>query len=110
MRRPTAGQAAAWGSGLDLWGDPPLNGGMDGGDFTLSFWEIARASFFSAFINIVYALVALLLVLATLRFVDRFVVTSVDFLDEIRKGNVAAAIFAGLTVIAIALIISFALR
>lgn len=83
---------------------------MNEGEFALSFWQIARASMFSALVNVVYALMALLLVLATLRFVDRFVVTSVDFLDEIRKGNVAAAIFAGLTVIAIALIISFALR
>ena len=44
-------------------------------------------------INLVYAIMALLVGVIAIRAIDRWLYTRVDFEDEIKRGNIAAAIY-----------------
>ena len=48
----------------------------------------------SLVINLIYTILALIIGIAGLKFVDYKLLKSVDLEDEIKKGNLAAAIFA----------------
>ena len=54
----------------------------------------ARASLIMMVINLVYAIVALMLGMLGLKLVDVFVLKDIDLEHEIKKGNIAAGIFA----------------
>lgn len=44
-------------------------------------------------INLVYAIMALLVGVIAIRAIDRWLYTRVDFEEEIKRGNIAAAIY-----------------
>lgn len=59
--------------------------------------------------NVVYAVLGVVIMFISYRVIDRLT-PQVDFADELRKGNVAVAIFIAAIFIAIALIIAGALN
>lgn len=70
------------------------------------FW---KATAVTLGINLVYALVALVLGTLTVRWLDKRVFPEIDFMEEIKKGNLAAAIFAGVMMLFVAVILAGAL-
>ena len=70
------------------------------------FWKATAITFV---INLVYTLVALVLGAAAVRWIDKRMYPEIDFMEEIRKGNVAAAIFAGVLLMFVAVIMAGAL-
>ena len=70
------------------------------------FWKATAITFV---INLVYALVALVVGAAAVRWIDKRMYPEIDFMEEIRKGNVAAAIFAGVLLMFVAVIMAGAL-
>lgn len=60
-------------------------------------------------INLIYALVALLVSVLALLAIDKWVFTRIDFIKEIKEGNIAAAIFHSTLVIFIGLVVATAL-
>ncbi len=64
----------------------------------------------SLVINLFYTILALIIGIAGLKFVDYKLLKSIDLEDEIKKGNLAAAIFASTILIFVALIVSFGLK
>ena len=57
-------------------------------------------------INLVYALITLLVSVFALVIIDKFVFTKIDFIEEIKKGNVAASIFQSTILIFIGLVVA----
>jgi len=57
-------------------------------------------------INLVYALITLLVSVIALLLIDKYVFTKIDFIEEIKKGNIAAAIFQSTILLFIGLVIS----
>ncbi len=70
------------------------------------FW---RATAITLAINLAYALVALVLGVLTVRFVDKRLYPEIDFVEEIKKGNLAAALFNGVLLLFVAVILAGAL-
>tara|TARA_B100001057_G_scaffold401877_1_gene413531 strand:+ start:1530 stop:1778 length:249 start_codon:yes stop_codon:yes gene_type:complete len=76
----------------------------------LAFLDIFFSSFFSLIVNVFYACLTILLAVGILWLVDRHVFKEIDFLKEIQKGNIAAAIFAGFFLLSVCLLLSFTMR
>ncbi len=57
-------------------------------------------------INLVYALITLLVSVFALVVIDKFVFTKIDFIEEIKKGNIAAALFQSTILIFIGLVVA----
>ena len=55
--------------------------------------------------KLIYAVVALGVGTLAVRFIDKVVYPEIDFMEEIKKGNIAAAIFAGILMLFIAIIL-----
>lgn len=72
-------------------------------------WEFVRAASVMLVINLIYAVVALFVGVLAVRWVDDLLLKKIDLEEEIQKGNIAAAIFGGVLVIFVALIIAMAL-
>ena len=70
------------------------------------FW---KATAITLGINLVYALVALVLGAAAVRWIDKRMFPEIDFMQEIKNGNVAAALFAGIMMLFVAVILAGAL-
>jgi uncharacterized membrane protein YjfL (UPF0719 family) len=70
------------------------------------FWKATAITFA---VNLVYALVALVLGALAVRWIDTRLYPEIDFMDEIKKGNVAAAVFAGVMMLFVAVILAGAL-
>lgn len=71
--------------------------------------EYAKASIMLLAGNLVYALISLILGVLALKAIDHFLLKSVDIEEEIKKGNIAAAIFASTILIFVALLIGLSL-
>ena len=56
-------------------------------------------------INLVYAIMALLVNVIAIRAIDRWLYTRVDFEDEIKAGNIAAAIYKSALLLFVAVVI-----
>ncbi|MEM9158197.1 MAG: DUF350 domain-containing protein [Verrucomicrobiota bacterium] len=78
--------------------------------FELNSWDILYSSLLSGSINIAYAIASVALALVLFWFVDHFILKSVNFLDEIKKGNVAAGLFSGLIILSVALVVGMSMR
>ena len=76
----------------------------------LAFLDIFFSSFFSLIVNVFYACLTILLAVGILWLVDGHVFKEIDFLNEIQKGNIAAAIFAGFFLLSVCLLLSFTMR
>ena len=72
--------------------------------------DVLFSSLISLLINVVYATFTTILALCVLWFLDHFVFKNIDFVEEIQKGNIAAAIFAGFCLLSVCLILSFTMR
>lgn len=57
-------------------------------------------------INLAYALVTLIVSVFSLVIIDKYIFTKIDFIDEIKKGNIAASIFQSTLLIFIGLVIA----
>jgi len=68
-----------------------------------------RATSITLLINLVYALVALVVGVLAVRWVDETLYKNIDFVEEIKKGNLAAAIFASVLVLFIGIVLHAAL-
>ena len=68
------------------------------------------ATFFNLGVNIVQTLVALLVAVLGLQFIDRKLLRHIDIEQELQKGNVAVAIFASTILLFVALVTVFGLR
>ena len=64
----------------------------------------------SLVINLFYTILALIIGIAGLKFVDYKLLKSIDLEEEIKKGNLAASIFASTILIFVAVIVSFGLK
>ena len=60
-------------------------------------------------VNLLYAALGVVLMFISYRVIDRLI-PQVDFSDELKRGNIAVAIFVGALFISIAMIIGGALR
>jgi uncharacterized membrane protein YjfL (UPF0719 family) len=57
-------------------------------------------------INLVYALITLIVSVFALVIIDKYVFTEIDFIEEIKKGNVAASIFQSTILIFIGMVVA----
>ena len=61
-------------------------------------------------INLIYTVLAIFIGIIALKYIDRWLLKSIDLETEIKKGNIAAAIFASTILMFIAIIIAFSLK
>jgi uncharacterized membrane protein YjfL (UPF0719 family) len=71
--------------------------------------EFAKASLMLLAGNLVYALAAVVLGVICLKLVDHFLLKKIDLEEEIKKGNVAAAIFGSTILLFVAILIGLSL-
>ena len=72
-------------------------------------YQFAGASAVMLAVNLIYAVVAFIIGVLALIAADKWIFRKVDFEEEIKKGNLAAAVFGASLTIFVALIISRAL-
>lgn len=60
-------------------------------------------------INIAYAVIALLISVIALVLIDKFIYRKIDFIEEIRDGNIAAAIFYSTLLLFVGVVVAIAL-
>ena len=72
--------------------------------------EFLTASIINLIINLVYTVVALLVGVYALLWVDKKLLKNIDIEEEMKKGNVAVAIFASTILIFVAIMIAFGFR
>lgn len=72
--------------------------------------ELLLATLINLGTNLIYTLVALALGVSALLFIDRKLLHKVDIEEELKKGNIAVAIFASTILMFVALIVSFGLH
>ena len=70
------------------------------------FWKATAITFV---INLVYAVVALILGVIAVRWIDRHIYTEIDFIEEVKRGNMAAAIYASVLLLFVGMILAAAL-
>ncbi|MBI1422466.1 MAG: DUF350 domain-containing protein [Gammaproteobacteria bacterium] len=61
-------------------------------------------------ISLAYAIATLLVSVITLYLVDHYLYRKIDFIDEIKKGNIAASIFYSVLLIFVAVIVTVAIN
>ena len=61
-------------------------------------------------INLAYTIIALMVGIVGLKFVDYKLLKSINLEEEIKKGNIAASIFASTILVFVGLIVSFGLQ
>jgi len=72
--------------------------------------EFFSASIINLLINLTYTIVALLVGVYGLLWVDKKLLKDIDIQGEMKKGNVAVSIFASTILIFVAIIIAFGFR
>ena len=73
-------------------------------------WSYLAATSLQLGVNLVYTVFAILIGIVALKFIDKWLLRSIDLEVEIKKGNIAAAIFASTILMFIAVIIAFSLK
>jgi hypothetical protein len=73
-------------------------------------WQFIEANLINFLINLLYALTALIIGVVAFRLIDHIFFNKIDFIEEIRKGNIAAAIYAGILLLFIAILLGASLR
>lgn len=71
--------------------------------------DFARASAVMLGINLLYAFLGIIIAVIGIKLVDIFFLRRIDLEEEIKKGNMAAAIFAAALILGAAMIIARAL-
>ena len=72
--------------------------------------EFIFATLFNLGINLLYTVVALVLAVSALTWVDRKLLKNVDIEKQLQQGNIAVAIFASTVLLFVAMIVSFGLK
>lgn len=72
--------------------------------------EFFTASLINLVINLSYTIVALIVGVYSLLWVDKRLLKNIDIEEEMKKGNIAVAIFASTLLIFVAIIIAFGFR
>ncbi len=72
--------------------------------------EFFVATLFNLAINLLYTLLALIVGVIALKFVDRQLLKNVDIEKQLQNGNIAVAIFASTILLFVAVIVSFGLK
>jgi uncharacterized membrane protein YjfL (UPF0719 family) len=72
--------------------------------------EIFYATLFNLGTNLLYTVIALCIGVAALVIIDKKLLKSIEIDEELRKGNIAVAIFASTILLFVALIVSFGLK
>lgn len=72
--------------------------------------EFFTASLFNLGVNISYTVIALLVGVYALKFIDKQLMTKVDIEEELKNGNLAVAVFASTILLFVALIVSFGFK
>lgn len=72
--------------------------------------EFFSASLINLLINLSYSIVALIVSVYALLWVDKKVVKNINFEEEIKKGNIAVAIFASAILVFVAIVIVFGFK
>ena len=72
--------------------------------------EFLTASIFNLVINLCYTILALLVGVYALLWIDKKLLKNVDLEEELKKGNLAVALFASTILIFIAIMIAFGFR
>ena len=70
------------------------------------FWKATGITFV---INLAYAMVALVIGVVAVRWIDRHIYTEIDFMEEIKRGNIAAAIYGAVLLLLVGVILAAAL-
>lgn len=65
---------------------------------------------FNLAINLLYTIIALLVGVAALKFVDSALLKNVDIEKQLQDGNLAVAVFASTILLFVAIIVSFGLK
>ncbi|WP_111979705.1 DUF350 domain-containing protein [Algibacillus agarilyticus] len=60
-------------------------------------------------INLGYAVISLFISVVALVIIDKFIFKNVDFIEEIKKGNIAVAIFQSVILLFIGVVVSSAM-
>ena len=68
------------------------------------------ATFFNLGVNILQTLVALVVAVLGLQFIDRKLLKHIDIEQELQKGNIAVAMFASTILLFVAVVTVFGLR
>ena len=68
--------------------------------------ELLRASAISFAMQLVFGIVALVIGALVIQLIDRWVLKRLDLEEEIARGNLAAAVFAGSVWLALALVLT----
>ena len=61
-------------------------------------------------LNLIYTMIAIALVVFAVRLVDEKIFTAIDFQEEIKRGNMAAALLLGAMLIFIGMVVSSGLK
>lgn len=68
------------------------------------------ATLFNLAMNLIYTFIALLVGIVGLRIIDKCLLKAIDIQEELKKNNMAVAIFASTILFFVAFIISFGLK
>ena len=72
--------------------------------------EFLISTLFNFTINLLYTFAALLIAVFSLKFIDKLLLRKLDIEDELKKNNMAVAIFASAILVFVAIIVSVGLR
>jgi uncharacterized membrane-anchored protein YhcB (DUF1043 family) len=68
------------------------------------------ATIFNLVMNLIYTIVALFIGILALKLIDKKLLTSIKIEEELKKNNMAVAVFSETILIFVALIVSFGLK
>jgi len=72
--------------------------------------EVIFATFFNLGVNLLYTVLALGVGVYSLLWIDKKLLKSVNIEEELKKGNMAIAVFSSTVLLFVALIVSFGLK
>ena len=72
--------------------------------------EVIVATFFNLGVNLLYTVLALGVGVYALLWIDKKLLKSVNIEEELKKGNMAIAVFSSTVLLFVALIVSFGLK
>jgi uncharacterized membrane protein YjfL (UPF0719 family) len=68
------------------------------------------ATLFNLIMNLIYTIIALIIGILALKFIDKNLLKHVDIEEELKNNNIAVAIFSATILLFVALIISFGMK
>lgn len=69
-----------------------------------------QQTLFNLLVSLGYAVVTLLIGIITLYFIDHFIYKNINFIEEIKRGNIAASIFYSVVLLFVAIIVTTAIN